>query len=92
MVVGLEVGGRWSPEAWDFVRLLAAAKARGSLPRLRKAVAVAWRRRWVSTVAVAAARAFASSLLELPATFGADGETPTTEAILSDARYVPGVR
>ena len=69
--LGLEVGGRWSEEAWRFVRLLARAKARASPPLLRRAAQAAWRRRWVETLAVAAQRAPADSLLELPAVAGA---------------------
>ena len=92
VVLGLEVGGRWSSEAWTFVRLLAKARARGEPPLLRRGAVAAWRRRWVGLLACAAARAFAASLLDLPEALGADGEAPSTTAVLEDARYCGAAR
>ena len=63
VVLGMEVGGRWSSEAWTFVRLLAQARTRGEPAILRKAATAAWHRRFVGILAVAAQRAFAESLL-----------------------------
>ena len=65
-VVALEVGGRWSPGACKFLRLLAKSKARGVPEAVRKAAQVAFLARWSGMVAVAAARAFAASLLHFP--------------------------
>jgi hypothetical protein len=87
VVLGLEVGGRWSSVAWEFVRLLARSKARGEPERLRRGAEQAWRRRWVGLLACAAARAFAASLLELAEECGPDGDAPSTEVVLEDARY-----
>ena len=36
VVLALEVGGRWSDEAWQFTRLLAGARARDEPPLLRR--------------------------------------------------------
>ena len=89
VVLALEVGGRWSPEAWDFVRLLARARARarGEPRLLRQRAVAAWRRRWTGILACAAARAFAASLLVLPESGGVDGAAPSTSEVLEDARY-----
>ena len=86
-VLALEVGGRWSREAWVFVRLLARARARGAPASTRAATQRAWQRRWVGVLAVAAQRAFAESLLELCPVRGADGATPSTAEVLEDARH-----
>jgi len=66
VVLGLEVGGRWSEEATIFVRLLAQAKARAAPEVLRRSAELAWQRRWSAILAVAAQRSLAASLLELP--------------------------
>ena len=87
VVLAVEVGGRWSREAWVFVRLLARARARGVPAPTRSAAQRAWQRRWVCALAVAAQRSFAESLLELCPLRGADGEVPSTAAVLEDARH-----
>eukprot|EP00438_Fugacium_kawagutii_P004219 Skav215951 [mRNA] locus=scaffold226:829609:829965:+ [translate_table: standard] len=63
VVVALETGGRWGPEAVDLIRALARAKARGSPPCLRQAATSACIRRWSAIIAVASQRAFAASYL-----------------------------
>ena len=63
VVLALETGGRWSDEAMAFVRLLARAKVR-SEPRILK------KRRWLTMLGCAAARALAASLLELRSSGG----------------------
>ena len=88
VVWGLEVGGRWSVEAWDFLRHLARARTRAEEPRLRRAAEVSWRRRWIGLVSCAAGRAVAESLLGLAGAPGVDGNSPSTAAVLEDARYV----
>ena len=66
VVLGMEVGGRWSEEAAGFVWSLAQAKAR-SVPRLlRRSAEHANYRRWTCLLAYAAMSAFAASLLEEP--------------------------
>ena len=60
------MGGRFSREAAAFLRQLAKARARESPARLRPAVQRASLHRWTGMLAVAAQRALAHSLLELP--------------------------
>ena len=48
VVLAMEVGGRWSPEALTFIRLLARAKARHEPNLMRRRVEQAWRMRWCS--------------------------------------------
>lgn len=87
VVLGIEVGGRWSAESVHFVRALAKAKARKSPKVLRKSAEMAWFGRWTALLTVAAQRAFAASLLDLPATRMAehDGEEPCTVDVLCDS-------
>ena len=59
VVFGLEVGGRWVPEAASFFRLLACAA--GTPAALRMAAQAAWVLRWSSIIAVAAQRALAAT-------------------------------
>ena len=89
VVVGMEVGGRWSQEAQAFVQLLARAKARAAPPLLRAAVQRSWSHRWMTMLSVAAQRAFAASLLGLPVTgtINVDGNTPSVGEVLVDARW-----
>ena len=64
IVLGAEVGGRWSDEAAAFVRHLANAKARGEPSVLRGRAQQAWTHRWSSFFACSAAKALALSLFE----------------------------
>ena len=48
VVLGGEVGGRWSEETSTFVRLLAKAKARLEPSMLRTRMELAWRNRWAA--------------------------------------------
>ena len=63
VVCAIEIGGRWSEEAWNFLTLLAKAKARWSTPALQKSTEFCLLRRWSIMLAVAAQTAFAGSLL-----------------------------
>ena len=76
---GMEVGGRWAQEAYDFVKLLASAKARDTPGVLQGSTYHAWKRRWVTMLSVAGMRAFADSLLHGTAssTDAVDGAQPT---------------
>ena len=87
MVLTLEVGGRWSAEAWAFVRGLARARAREEPQLLRRRAQAAWHRRLVAILAVAAPSAFGESFLERDCARGADGELPTTQAVLEEAGF-----
>ena len=88
VVLAFEVGGRWSEESLTFVRLLAKAKSRAAPAVLQQSVRAAFHHRWTGILAVAAQRAFAASLLDLPMedALGVDGDTPPLENILGDAR------
>ena len=86
MVLAAEVGGRWSIEAQTFLRFLVRAKTR-SLPKvLRVRARQAWLFRWSSLLACSAARAYASSLLELHGCPDADGPAPSTSYVLDEYR------
>ena len=90
MVLAVEVGGRWSEEATKFVQQLAKAKAWTVPAILRPSVRAAYFHRWTGMLAVAAQRALAATLLELPVddAEGLDGDTPFLEEVLLDARRV----
>ena len=66
VVLGVEVGGRWSEEVRCFLSLLARAKSRGETWLMRRRVEQEWRLRWGSLLACAGARAVAMSMLDLP--------------------------
>ena len=89
-MLALEVGGRWSEEAVSFVRLLAKAKARTVPLLVRPAAKAAFFHWWTGILAIAAQRAFAATLLELPVddAGGVDGDEPVLEAVLGDARLI----
>ena len=70
VVLALEVEGRWSCETQAFITQLARAKARNETHLMRRRVEQAWRLRWGSILACAAARAVASTMLELPGARG----------------------
>ncbi len=63
VVLGVEVGGRWSGETQRFVSLLVRAKARSEVWLLRRRAEQAWRLRWGSLLSCTVARAVAQSLL-----------------------------
>ena len=90
VVLAVEVGGRWSEEALQFVQMLAKAKARAAPALIRASVRAAYLHRWTGILAVAAQRAFAATLLELPVddAEGVDGEPPPLEDVLGDARLL----
>jgi hypothetical protein len=90
VVLAVEVGGRWSEEATKFVQQLAKAKARTVPAILRPSVRAAYFHRWTGMLAVAAQRALAATLLELPVddAEGLDGDAPFLEEVLLDARRV----
>ena len=87
VVLAGEVAGRWSDETRRFLSLLAKAKARGEPRLMRRRAEQAWRMRWSGILSCTAARAFASSLLELCATAATDGPTPPTHEVLTSFRH-----
>ena len=60
VVIGVEVGRRWSHETRSFFSQLARACARGERSLTRRRAEQAWRMRWGAMFACAAARAVAS--------------------------------
>ena len=66
VVLGIELGGRWSTEAAQFIRLLARSRARAAPLLLRSSATAAYVTRWSALLSFAAARALAASLLSLP--------------------------
>ena len=83
VVLGCEVGGRWSEESRQFLASLAAAKARSEPELMRKSTMFCWLRRWCTLMACTAARAFSLSLLERRCC-AADGSTPPTAEVVAD--------
>ena len=76
VVVGIELGVRWSEEAAQFIPLLARSHSRAAPPLLRSSARAAYVARWSGLLSFAAARALAASLLSLPLANAAnvDGE------------------
>ena len=87
IVLGVEVGGRWSTETRSFLSRLAHDRARSERFLLRKRVEQAWRLRWGSLLSCAAARAVAMSLLDLPGSRGSDGVCPLPHDVERDFRH-----
>ena len=89
VVLALELGGRWSPDAARFVHLLARAKSRSAPPLLKRSVQLAYQRRWAALLAFAAQRAYGLSLLELPMAGAGclDGNLPPLAEVLADDRW-----
>ena len=84
MIAG-EVGGRFSSETAHSD--LAWAKTRGVSHLLRGRARSAWTRRWSAMMVSAAARAFATSLLDGSASVGVDGPTPSLAEVMAEVRH-----
>ena len=89
VVLGLEVGGRRSLQAAEFVTLLARSRARAAPLAERAACTAAFVLRWSALLAFA--RAFAASLLSLPwsGTANVDGDMPLLSDVLADSAEQP---
>ena len=87
VVLGIEVGGRWSNEASNFIRMLANARARSSPPSLQAATRAALVSRWSALLTHAAATSFAASLLfeDLSPHHNLDGDLPALGHLLAHA-------
>ena len=92
VVLGCEVGGRWSTEALGVLRELTRAKAREAPQLLRQTAALAWYRRWGCMLSVAAQTALAETLLAptSPHLTELDGEPPPLGDVLATERDVEG--
>ena len=66
VVAAMEVGGRWSEEAWTFLSLLAKAKAQTVTPALQRTTEYTFLRRWAAMLSIAAQTAFAAALVGEP--------------------------
>ena len=85
----VETGGRWGPEPTAFVRLLAQARAASAHAAVRSALRAAYVSRWSGIIAVAAQRALASSLLELPLdTVASAAGEPAVHEVPQDERWL----
>ena len=85
VVLGAEVGGRWSEETAEFLSALAWAKVHDLPELLQQEGRRAWLRRWQKLLGCTAAKAFAMSLLGL-VPGGVDGAVPVLEVIY-EARH-----
>ena len=67
-------------------------RARSAPALIRQSVRAAYQHRWTGILAVAAQRALAATLLEVPVedAEGVDGEPATLEDVLLDARQLEG--
>ena len=87
VVLAVEVGGRWSEQTRAFLSQLAHTRARQETPLMRRRAEQAWRLRWGGMLACAAAKAVASSLLDLLHHHGGDGKAPLTHEVEGDLRH-----
>ena len=85
VVLGIEVGGRWSEEAASFITNLARAKTRDTPAPLRQAATASLIARWTAFLTHAAFTAFAASLLFEDPTHhhNLDGDPPPLSDLLA---------
>ena len=85
VVLGIEVGGRWSEEAASFITSLARTKTRDTPAPLRQAATTSLISRWTAFLTHAAMTAFAASLLLEDPTHhhNLDGEPPSLRDLLA---------
>ena len=90
VVTALEVGNRWSEEAWSFLALLVKARANSAPTALRRSTEYCFLRRWSQMVAVAAQTDLAATLLGEPSgrLQGWSDQEPDLGEVLCD-REVP---
>ena len=91
-VLASEIGGRWSDDCIDLMKLLVQVRARRAPRFLRRSAAVAWKRRWWSILSIAVQTSLASTL-EHPANWlprDAGGfEEPCLTDVLLHAEVAP---
>ena len=88
----MEVGGRWSAEAYDFLTALASDRVANAPRELQESTYHAWKRRWTAMLSVTAMKAFADTLLcdsphETPVGGGAP---PTLGELLGEEAHLEG--
>ena len=85
VVLGIEVGGRWSEEAASFITNLARAKTRDTPALLRQAATASLISRWTAFLTHAALTAFAATLIFEDPTphHNLEGEPPTFSDLLA---------
>ena len=62
LTLACETGGRWSDQCVDFVRMLAAHKAKEAPPILQRSAEYGWQSRWWTLLSCSAHRTFAASI------------------------------
>ena len=87
VVLGAEVGGRWSGETAEFLAALSKAKAESAPENVRDEVRRAWLRRWRNLLSCTAARALATSLMERRTSPGVTSAVPEEHGVLRESRF-----
>ena len=92
VVTAMEVGGRWSTEAYDFLTALASGRSQDAPRELQGSAYHAWKRRWSAMLSVTAMKAFADTLLRDSAhgTEVGGGEAPTLGQLLGEEAHLEG--
>ena len=89
VVLGLEVGGRWSEETTSFIKLLAQHEARQAPALLQHSLTTALIARWSALLTHAAQQAFAASLIETPQSLADHTNTEGNEPPFSQLAEAP---
>ena len=87
VVLGVEVGGRWSGETAEFLAALSKVKAESAPENVRDEVRRAWLRRWRNLLSCTAARALATSLLDRRTFPGVTSAVPAEHEVLRESRF-----
>ena len=95
LVLGCEVGGRWSEDAIQLARALSRYKAEQATEHLRESVRAAWSDRWWAIVGVAVQKAVADSLLAearsgTSACSSVAADVPSLDVLLDSQRWEVG--
>ena len=87
VVLGAEVGERWSGETAEFLGALSKAKAESAPEHIREEVRRAWLRQWRNLLSCTAVRAFDTSLLERRTSPGVTSGVPAEHEVLRESRF-----
>ena len=93
VMLGSELGGRFSDEALRVLKQLAAAKARQAPDLLRSSIRHGWHHRWLCMLSVATQSTLAESLLKPGSQYFSeiDGACPDLLDLICDRSLVPPV-